>query len=252
MNFGFSELTNKIDELMDIEVDMSERTAIVNTVPADTILQDEVREVVTFLNWEYLMNGEYPKIGKILEKFEFLNELSSEAQVDFFKQVNDILENARDLPPFELRIKTVRVMDPQFVAACNLIFDVSDKRTLAAKLKDVGLTTKKFHNLCRLKHHKEFYEMMIDQTLQSEVWNEARMALARNVINGDLPSIKFFAEMEGKFTQKSDFDPRMITVILGSVLEIISRNVDGVVARKIADEIEDVAVKSLGTGVIDV
>lgn len=234
------------EELLNTPIPELPNTIVVQYEPG-TILEDEVRKVASFLNMKYLWDGTYPSLSVIKESFSFLLEYGSEQLEELFTKVNDILENARGLPPFEVKINRVRSMDPQFIAACNLIFDVMDKRPQAAKLKSVGLTTGKFQNMLRQKMYRDFYGGLVDQVMDSTIWNEGRLALTRNVINGDLPSIKFAMELTDKFQAKSDFDPRVLTMMMVQILDIISKHVDGRTARVIADELETVAINSINT-----
>lgn len=235
----------KFKELMSLDIP----NTIVTPKNLGEVDDDLVRKLVTELNFRYLMKGGYPKLDELKEHVPELHDLGSEELQELFTKVNEILEEARDCPPYQISFKEMRIADPHFVAACNLIFDVGDKRSLAAKLKDVGLTTRRFNNLLRIKLHRDYYQELIDKTLNVDVWDQGRLALANNVVNGDLPSIKYFAELQGKFVQQREFDPRVITYMMQSVLEVILRNTDSVTARKIADELEEVAVKQLGMGI---
>ena len=236
-----------------LKVNIPNQNNIPNTI-VTTQTNDEytepsqyVREVVTELNVQHLLNGEY-SFEKLKTSVPELKELSSEQLKTLFKEVNKILEERRGLPPFEVKFVVSRVMDPQFVAACNIMMDVADKRSTTAKLKDVGLTTRQWNNMLRVKANKEFYSNLVDRLMDDDAWHESRMALARNVASGDLPSIKYMHELTAKFSPKSDFDPRLLTYMMTAILDIVVRHVDGNTARIIADEMEHVAIKELGIG----
>lgn len=206
------------------------------------------KDIVTDLNGWYLIHGEYPTLDKLKERFPQLLEIGPVGLEKLFKDANEILEEKRGLPPYEIEFKTVKTWDPQFIAACNILMDVSDKRSTTAKLKDVGLTTRRWNNMLRSKKNLDYWEQCVDMVMDRDTWQESRIALARNVSQGDLPSIKYFHELTGKFTASKDFDPRILTHVILTMLEIVSKHVDGNTARKIADEIEVSAVKELGIG----
>ncbi len=236
-----------LEKLLATDLSTFEKLPNVIVSKEDTTLEPKVivKETVTYLNGQHLLMGEYPTLATLKEDLPLVKDLTEEGLKELFLEVNKILEEKRGLPPFQIKFKTVRTLDPNFVAACNLIFDVHDKRSVAAKLKDVKLTTKKFNALLRLRVHREFYEKLTDNLLNEDMWNESRIALARNVQQGDLNSIKYMHALTNKYNERQEFDPRILTVFMQAMLEIVTRHVDGNTARIIADEIDTVAMKEL-------
>jgi len=236
-----------IPELLKLNLsDGSIPNTIVTTTTYDEAVEPSlhIKEVVTVLNTQYLLEGSY-NFEDLKQRVPILLEMGSEQLEELFTEVNKILEDARGLPPFQINFKTTKILDPRFVAACNIIMDVSDKRSVAAKLKDVSLSTKQWNNFLRTKANREYYDKLIENLMDYDTWQESRLAIARNVSAGDLSSIKYFHELTGKFVAQKDFDPRILTYMMTAILEIVVKHVDGHTARIIADELEAVAVKEL-------
>jgi hypothetical protein len=239
-------MTNKptIDELLGMDLDQLPNVVIslesISEVDPDPL----IKEVITFLHSSYLLGG-YPKIKKVYEEYPDLQNL--EKPEEAFKRINATLER-RDLPPYEITFKKSKTLDPKFVAACGVLSDFSNKKSMVQKLKTVGMTTAQWNNMLKIKLHREYWERITHDVLDFGVYHEGKLALARNVADGDLPSIKYLNELTGKFTQKQDFDPRIIVALMSGVLDIISRHVDGETARAVADDLEIMAVQQLGIG----
>jgi hypothetical protein len=233
------------EELLKVELPNSIITPAKTVTDLVTEPTQLVKTLVTELNMEFLLSGKYQPLHKLKKRVPELEEIGGEVLNDIFKQVNEILEEKRGLPPYQIEFKQVTTLDPQFVAACNILLDVADKRSQTAKLKDVGLTTKQWKNFMRVGRNQAYYEKLVDDLLTSDMWQESRVALAKNVAQGDLPSIKYLHELTNKFSPKNEFDPRILTYFMQFILEVITRHVDSQTARKIADELDQIAIKEL-------
>lgn len=233
-----------VEELLGIDMP----NTIISTEVVEEAPSQMVQDVVTELHRYYLLgprtkNTPYPKISKLAEKFN-LDEVNPEK---FWREVNKILEK-RQLPHYDVHFKKVKTLDPKFVAAVGVLTDFSDKKSTKQKLQSVGLTTGQWNNLLKIKIHRDYYQKIVEQGLDFEVYHEGLLALSRNVVSGDLPSFKYFNELTDKFTEKKDFDPRIIIHLMNKVLDVVSQNVSGEVARQVADELEVIAVQELGMG----
>jgi hypothetical protein len=218
---------------------------------ASEFIDDQVREVVTTLHARFLTSGSYFTLDQLKVKHEEVNELSPVGLEELFKKVNKVLVK-RELPEFQINFrKKDPGFDPAFIGACHILSDTSDRRPISSKLKSIGMTTTRWNNYLKIKKNQQYWQKIVDQLMDFQVYNEGRIALSRNVAEGDLPSIKYFNELTGKFVQQRDFDPRIISVLLTSVLDIIVRHVSPEMARTIADEIDQAAVSTL-SGVINV
>lgn len=203
------------------------------------------QRLVTYLTRDWLADKHYRTFEQYQEKGLIptnpveINSLLSE--------IAPILKK-RTLPPFSA--EPSEGIDPKFIAACNVLGDVLDKRSMAKKLQDVSMTTTEFKNLMRDPNNRDFYHRTMGRLFDEDVFEAGRLALARNVADGDLHSIRYFNEMAGYYKQTNEFDPRIIVEIVRMMVEIVSKHVDASVAAKVADEIDKAAIQSLqlGTG----
>jgi hypothetical protein len=76
------------------------------------------------------------------------------------------------------------------------------------------------------------------------------LALARNVDNGDLQSIKYFNELTGRY-RGNDETVVNLMVLLGRMMEVLAKHVEPQILAAIADELDnviDVQPKDLNVG----
>lgn len=243
----------KIDELLATNVTLPQMDSLPNTIIVQEEFKDDTpaeilrlqRTVVTELNAFYLFNGKYQGLKALKEKVPDILTLTPVGLKDLFKRVNSTLDK-RGLPPFQLNFKSVQPeYDPEFIGACSTLADFTDKRPMAAKLKEIGVSTKKWNMWLRSKSNYDYWHRLVDSLMDREVFEEGRMALAQNVSRGDLASFKYFNELTDKFVSQKEFDPRIIGVLMSGVLDIIMRHVEGTVASAIAEEIQQLGISSL-------
>ncbi len=243
-----------IQKLLDkplIKEPTSDSVALI-IAPSDAadLIDAITRTTITELNAHYLMNGKYMSLSQLKEKVPEIQELANTGVIELIKKANKTLEK-RGLPPYQVNISKRQGFDPDFITACHVLADVSDRRPVGSKLKEIGISTMRWNNLLKIKANRDYWNNIVNQLMDTTVWDEGRVALAKNVLEGDLPSFKYFNELTGKFVQQRDFDPRIIQVLMGTLLDIVIRHVDGNTARLIADEMDQAAISTL-TGVISV
>lgn len=244
---------SRIDELLKAELTVPQLESLPNTIVSiqqpDSVSSEISalhRSIVTELNAYYLFNGEYQKLSKIKEQFsEELATLTPVGHKDLWKRVNATLKK-RGLPEFQIQHRKVTLeFDPEFIGAVNTVADFTDKRPMASKLKEIGVSTRQWNNWLKSQKYYDYYHGVIDRLMDREVFEEGRLALAQNVSRGDLASFKYFNELTDKFVSQKEFDPRIIGVLMSGVLDIIMRHVEGTVAAKIAEEIQAMGIQSL-------
>jgi len=215
-----------------------------------------VRRIVTALHANYMLKGQYLTLDQLAIKCPEFGEQRSEFSPvglnEIFQKVGKVLDK-RDLPPYKgyRKQKEGSGFDPEFIKACFVLADVNDLRPPRAKLKALGMTTLRWDNFLKLKKNYDYWNTIVNNLMDTTAYNDGRIALARNVAQGDLPSIKYFNALTGKFVEQRDFDPRVLGVLMSSILEIIMRHVDGNTARIIADEMDQAAIMSL-SGIVSV
>lgn len=242
------DLNITIDDLLKLEIPVASPMPNVVILPhTDENIPDDderffARKVVTFLNQEYLKAADYPPLREVFKAVPELASVGKDSVVRILKEANRLLTDIRGLPPYHVNVKRKRQLDPAFVAACNLLANPIDTRSIPAKLKDVGLTSSKFNAFLKKDDYYEFFRGVTDRMIDRETFELGRLALAKNVVEGDLQSFKYFNELTGKYRGAEGLDGRVIALLLETILTIITRHVDGATARVIADEIDKAAV----------
>lgn len=204
--------------------------------------------LITALNLNYLLYSEPMSVAKVKEEFSFT---TNEAYEELAK-CRSALENRGFTWPDEYNkpeIKAVKEkpaqkrpkskeldFDPFFVLACHQILTLGDKRTPAAKLKEIGLTVSKWENYLLDPKYWNFYEKMLKERFD-RVEQEAQLSLARNVASGDLQSIKYFNEWTGKYRPQSDVQFNL-GLVIGRLMEALSKFLTPDQLIEVADVIE--------------
>ncbi len=134
-------------------------------------------------------------------------------------------------------------LDPFFVVAVNLLCDVSDKRSKAAKIKEASLTTKQFEAFLGIPSHKKYLEDRLAKVFTKSVDISADLALARNVESGDLQSIKYYKELTGKYRPNQEISINL-GIVVGRLMEILSSKLEPKLMAEIAYEFEAVLIEA--------
>jgi len=195
-----------------------------------------VYDVATFYETTYWLENEYPPETQVISRFDI-----KKPQLEvILPAINKILD-LRSLPPVELRPTPKprnSKVDPFFAAAVNLLVDVNDKRSKAAKLKVLNLTTQKYEVLLNDPINRKYYEQRIAKLVKNtELTSD--VALAKNVETGDLQSIKYFNEVTGKYRpeQNTSF---LLGVIVGKLMEIMAKHLPAEQIILISEEFDQV------------
>jgi hypothetical protein len=147
--------------------------------------------------------------------------------------VADSLQN-RGISPYHT---TDNYIDPKFAWAVSLIVNTHDKRTIPAKLKESGLSSKEWQALLRRKRYHEYFQSRLDEVFDQDVKNDAKISLTRLVNNGDLQAIKYYNELTNIYRPEQNDPNKMIAIVLTAVMEILATHVSGDILSKIAAEI---------------
>lgn len=210
------------------------------------------RDLITYLESEYWENdGKYPTIKDIRDKFGSYTEASSLTNnsdwEDFIDSLSDALDG-RGLPIFRTNHQ---VIDPFFVLAVNLLCDTTDKRSKAAKLKEAGISTRKFTAMMARKKNADYYRSRMDRIFANDIEPNAQAAISRGVEAGDIQAIKFYYEVTDKYRPQQSIGADLST-ILTAMMEILARHVEGRVLATIASELSQSPAIAKMIGVIDV
>lgn len=121
-------------------------------------------------------------------------------------------------------------------AVIRLVCDYHDRRTLAAKLKSLGLTTQNYRDML---DDQTFVEQL-DKELQKRYKNldkDAKLALASLVTGGDLNAIKYFHEFSGLYRPQNETVINL-TLILARLMEVLVKYLPPEQLELVANEIE--------------
>jgi hypothetical protein len=217
---------SKLAELEKAKLEKQEDDFIAPPLPKLTPLQ----ELITRLDSSFWMERKYPPVGILRAEF-------GDAIDELLPQVEAPLA-ARGLPPYKREEKKdPNALDGHFVLACNLVLDFADSRSLPAKLKEVGLTTRKWNALLKIKRNKEYFQKRVDEVFDEDVKTEAKVALAKLVAAGDLNTIKYFHEFTGIYRGEAQTVAQLQQIIL-ILMEILAKHVSPAVLMTVANEIE--------------
>lgn len=193
---------------------------------------------ITYLETYFWRNNKYPSIAEVAD-FCDLSEQDATKLIVGFK---DALDN-RGLPAY---FQENKGLDPKFVLYCNFAASVADKRSNAQKLKDAGLTANHLSAFLTLPIYKEYYDQTVSRAW-STAENAAKLALLRNVESGNLDSIKYSMEWQGKFSQASSSEVNLMLVI-AALMEILAKHLQPQALEAVATEFDEVINKQLTKG----
>ena len=152
---------------------------------------------------------------------------------DILEELSESLSN-RGIKPYNT---TENYIDPKFAWATSLIVNHLDKRTIPAKLKEAGLTTKEWQSLLRRKRHFDYFQSRLDEVFDNDVRNDAKIALARSIQNGDLQAIKYYNELKNIYRPETQSGIQMVSIVLTAVMEVLAAHVSSEILNRVAAEI---------------
>lgn len=148
----------------------------------------------------------------------------------FLTELQEPLE-ARGLPVFE---QTHDWLEPEFITAVTYICNFHDKRTLPAKLKEIGVTTKKWNAWLTKENYRAYFERRLDEVVDHNSKAMAKIGLNQLLANGDLAAIKYFHELENIYRPQST---QNLFLIMQAIMEILAKYVKQDVLNQIASEL---------------
>ena len=192
-------------------------------------------DVLTFIEVFYYENKKLPDIHVLHEHFKDHPDRPNflKGWTNVLEDISDSLSN-RGIKPYNT---VENYIDPKFAWATSLIVNHLDKRTIPAKLKEAGLTTKEWQAFLRRKRHFEYFQSRLDEVFDNDVKNDAKLALARSIQNGDLQAIKYYNELKNIYRPETQNALQMVSIVLTAVMEILAQNVTSDVLNRVAAEI---------------
>jgi hypothetical protein len=197
-------------------------------------LTDFRREAITFVETHYFKYKSLPAISDFKQHFADTPNLlpeSPKAWDDFFLSIQEPLQN-RGIPSYETPLN---YLEPNFVLAVSLICNPYDRRAIAAKLKEAGLTTKQWTGFLRQDHYQEYYRQRLDDIFNEDMQQEAKLALTHLIQAKDLGAIKHYHELQNIYRPNNT---NQVQVILQAIMEVLARNVDSSILSRVATELQ--------------
>lgn len=244
VNFGFdSKERNKVN--LEFDTELKEEFQSYSEDRSFT------KDVISFCERYFFEHGELPSFSLLHETFNDYPE-----RPRYVKQWKDILErpdsnglsiidklDVRGLPTFRT---AENYLAPEFVTACHLILNIRDNRSVAAKLKDVGISTAKWNAWLKRKPYHDYYKTHAERIFDQEVQVETKVQLSRLVQAGDLQAIKYVDERTGVYRANESTNQQVIAALLQGLMAILARTVSADILNTIAAEIrEEPVIKQL-------
>lgn len=209
---------------------------------------DERLILLSELQFDYEVLGGYKSLEEYAEKFS----VSEEEMRLHLGSISEKINN-RGLPPIpyinlaDNRFKhDLSRPDPTFMMVAQEILDVSDTRSLSAKIKKfnpIGVTTKTWTNWMKNPVNSNYFDEELKKRLNKDTLRMADLSLSRNVASGDLPSIKYVNELTGRYRPQTE-NVQNFGILLQMVMGILARTLTAEQLDKVADELETLPIFS--------
>jgi hypothetical protein len=183
-------------------------------------LENEMKAaLITFIEQEFWTQNKLPSKQEIADFLEIQNLDEVNALLISIKSA---LDN-RGLPPFKTSHYLLeKVLPPNFILYCNFAAATTDKRSNAQKLKDAGLSSSQLNAILQNPAAKTYYEQRVNSAWQG-LETASKLALARNVESGDLNSIKYVMEWQGKFSPNQNSNEFNLMLVISKLMEILTQ-----------------------------
>lgn len=226
---------------LEMSEDESNSTSTAPVFEFASPLDIKVTRAITYIETYFWRVGELPS---------FTDKPIDELDIQEIQELVNPKLKGRGIPEFRFTGISAPVgedeFDPRFVLACNVLCSVSGK-SKGARFKDlasIGVNEQMWNGWLNIPSYRNYAMAKMDAQYRSVTEVDAKMALARNVANGDLSSIKYFHEVTGLY-RPQDQNVVNLMALVAALMEILARNVSAEVFDKIASELETTPVGEL-------
>ena len=195
------------------------------------------KEVITYLEVEFWLKGDFPTELQILEQYSSAVEKQAVLKILRSEDLVKALNN-RGLPNYENR-SSVRGFHPEAVIAANMIADIYDKRSIGAKLKSLGLNTRQWQGFLKNRDFKAYFTQLVNSRFDEDVSTIAKVGLGKLVENADLNAIKYFHELTGEYRPHNE-EVIQLHMIIARMMEILAEFVTPEILGQIANKLDTV------------
>jgi|SRR5437660_1403696 len=207
-------------------------------------LTPEHLRVITYIEqYWFKFNGTFPSresLGSVFPEFDIDSALEHKTfRISLVNRGIDPPIVLQDDSHFEIPIGISR----EQLAAVLTIINFEDKRSRAAKFKELGVTPQQWQGWLKQPRFKTFLHNLSSANLQDAAY-VANEALVRAMDRNDVSAIKFYHEITGRYQPQAQVaqqsqQTQNIRLILARVVEAIQRHVkDTEVLRLIGEDFE--------------
>jgi hypothetical protein len=194
-------------------------------------------EILAFIEQIYYQTNLLPTKEKIQEEFEIDSRtLARITRTTEFKNAYE----ARGLPNYSQFLKQAetKLLTAKQLMIANIVLNTYDRKSLAAKLKAINITTTQFQ---ALQKNPTFMAYLRQESINrlSNADVDARLSLTRLVQDADLNAIKFFYEITGQHSpvQQQSID---LLSVMAQMMEILVQYLMPSQLLEVADKLESV------------
>lgn len=201
------------------------------------VLSDAEHDFLNFIEQEYLLNGGVPTAHSCVERDvvseAFYRKCFRKADFRHALVVRGIMLRGLDGPD------AGKLSEQQLVVA-NTLLDLGDNRSRKKKLNELGVSTTVYEAWLRDPVFQNYLRTRSESLLGDNL-HEAHLALVDRVRSGDVPAIKYFNEITGRYNPNIG-DKADVNSVIMMIVEVIQRHVtDPQVLRELADDITLIA-----------
>ncbi len=187
-------------------------------------------QFITFVEVFYFTSKRLPSKREVEAKF---GKIAQEDWEQLIVETQDSLSN-RGILSYST---PVGFLQPNFVLAVNLMCAVQDRRSVEAKLKEAGISTKQWQSLLRRQEYYDYYQRRVNEIFTEDVKNDCKLGLAELVAARDLAAIKYVNELTNVYRPQGANE--LIMKMLQVIIEIVSMHVTPDVLSKIANDLQN-------------
>lgn len=205
--------------------------------------------VLSYYEQHYWENGNYPTFLKALDYFkEKANGDLKALNVTKLKNLTASQSfktacKARGIP-FPSDFKATTGLTPEQILAANLVMSLHDRRSLNQKLKLVNVTPQEYDAWLRDPTFVEYIRKETDRRFEL-LDLDAKTAIAKNIQDGDLNSIKYYMEITGRYRPSEEVTFNFM-LLVSRMMEILARHLSPDVLEAVAVEMETVLPAPVG------
>jgi len=195
--------------------------------PDTTTLTEEQYDLLIFLEQYWWTNATLPTKAKLAELGMDTDLYTTALRSDLFKTA--LLDRGIDrkvfLEPGTVKSWKDSTLTEEQLTAANMMLDLKDNRSQRKKLMELGIPTQRWESWLRDPVFQGYLRERAENLL-GDNQHEAHLALIDRVRAGELPAIKYFNELTGRYVPVSaaavggTFDTKMVLIRVVEILQI--------------------------------